>query len=183
MMKRCALAVLVCFFFASISFAQQSAADAPASKEDIEKYLDTMHARDLAVSTMNAMTKQMHQMIHAQLEKQPNLPPDFEARMDKTMDDMIKEFPMDDVIQAMVPAYQRHLTKGDVDALTAFYSTPTGQKVLKEMPAMTADAMQSASGVIQKMMAKMQERLRSEMAQLQKESDGDSKPQPQSAPN
>jgi hypothetical protein len=51
------------------------------------------------------------------------------------------------------------------------------------MPAMTADAMQSASGVIQKMMAKMQERLRSEMAQLQKESDGDSKPQPQSAPN
>jgi hypothetical protein len=32
-------------------------------------------------------------------------------------------------------------------------------------------------------MAKMQERLRSEMAQLQKESDGDSKPQPQSTPN
>jgi hypothetical protein len=64
-MNRCALAVLVCLLFASISFAQQSAADAPASREDIEKYLDMMHARDLAVSTMNAMTKQMHQMIHA----------------------------------------------------------------------------------------------------------------------
>ena len=182
-MKRCAFAIFVCLFFASISFAQQNAADARASKEDIEKYLDTMHARDLAMFTMNAMTKQMHQMIHSQLEKQPNLPPDFEARMDKTMDDMIKDFPIDEMIQAMVPAYQRHLTKGDVDALTAFYSTPTGQKVLKEMPAMTADAMQSASGVIQKMMAKMQDRLQSEMAQVQKESDGNSKPQPQSAPN
>src|SRR5208282_6302248 len=114
-MERLAFAALVCLLFTSVSFAQQSAADAPASKEDIERYLDTMHARDLAVSTMNAMTKQMHQMIHAQLEKQANLPPDFEARMDKSMDDMIKEFPVDEVIQAMVPAYQRHLTKGDVE--------------------------------------------------------------------
>jgi hypothetical protein len=127
-MKRCAFAILVCLFCASISFAQQSAADAPASKEDIEKYLDTMHARDLAMSTMNAMTKQMHQMIHSQLEKQPNLLPDFEARMDKTMDDMIKDFPIDEMIQAMVPAYQRQLTKGDVDALTAFYSTPPARR-------------------------------------------------------
>jgi hypothetical protein len=182
-MKRFAFAVLVCLLFTSISFAQQSAADAPASKQDIEKYLDTMHARDMMKSTMAAMTKQMHQMTHAQLEKQPNLPPDFEARMDKMMDDMIKDFPVDELIQAMVPAYQKHLTKGDVDALTAFYSSPTGQKVLKEMPAMTADAMQAASGIIQKMMAQMQDRVQSEMAQAQKESDGNSKPQLQSTPN
>jgi hypothetical protein len=182
-MKRFAFAVLVCLLFTSISFAQQSAADAPASKQDIEKYLDTMHARDMMKSTMAAMTKQMHQMTHAQLEKQPNLPPDCEARMDKMMDDMIKDFPVDELIQAMVPAYQKHLTKGDVDALTAFYSSPTGQKVLKEMPAMTADAMQAASGIIQKMMAQMQDRVQSEMAQAQKESDGNSKPQLQSTPN
>jgi hypothetical protein len=182
-MKRCAFAVVACLLFASISFAQQSAADAPASKEDIEKYLDTMHSRELMKSTMAAMTKQMHQMTHAQLEKQPNLPPDFEARMDKMMDDMMKDFPIDELIQAMVPSYQKHLSKGDVEALTAFYSTPTGQKVLKEMPAMTADAMQAASGIVQKMMAKMQERLQSEIAQAQKETDGNSRPQPQSAPN
>jgi len=182
-MKRCALAVLACLLFASISFAQQSAADAPASKEDIEKYLDTMHTRDMMKSTMDLMAKQMHQMTHAQLEKQTNLPPDFEARMDKITDDMLKDFPIDELIQAMVPAYQRHLTKGDVDSLTVFYSSPTGQKVLKEMPAMTADAMQSASGIIQKMMAKMQDRLQSEIAQVQKDGDGNSKPQAQSTPN
>jgi len=182
-MKRFAFGVLACLLFASISFAQQSAADAPASKEDIEKYLDTIHARDMMKSTMEAMTKQMHQMTHAQLAKQPNLPPDFEAHMDKMMDDMIKDFPIDELIQAMVPAYQKHLTKGDVAALTVFYSSPTGQKVLKEMPAMTADAMQSASGIIQKMMAKMQDRLQSEIAQVQKGNDGNSKPQPQSTPN
>jgi uncharacterized protein len=183
MMKRFVFAVLVCLLFVSISFAQQSAADAPASKADIEKYLETMHTRDMMKSTMEAMTKQMHQVTHAQLQKQPNLPPDFEARMDKMMDDMIKDLPIDELIQAMVPAYQKHLTQGDVEALTAFYSSPTGQKVLKEMPAMTADAMQSAAGVIQKMMAQMQNRLQSELAQLQKENDGSSRPQAQSTPN
>jgi len=182
-MKRFAFAALACLLITSVTFARQSAADAPASKEDIEKYLDTMHSREMMKSTMAAMTKQMHQMTHAELQKQPNLPPDFEARMDKMMDDMIRDFPIDELIRAMVPAYQRHLTKGDVDALTKFYSSPIGQKVLNEMPAMTADAMQAASGIVQKMMAKMQERLQSELAQAQKETDGNSKPQPQSTPN
>ncbi len=129
---------------------------------DIEKYLDAMHYPELMKSTLDAMAKQMHQMTHAQLEKQPNLPAGFEARVDKMMDDMIKDFPVDDLMQAMIPAYQKHLTKSEVDALTAFYSAPTGQKILKEMPAMSADAMQAASGVMQKMMANMQDRLQSE---------------------
>lgn len=182
-MKRFALAILLSALFASVSFAQQNPSDAPASKEDIEKYLETMHARDLMKSTVDAVTKQMHQMIHSELSKQPNLPADFEARMDKMMDDMFKNFPTDDLLQAMIPAYQKHLTKGDVDALTAFYSTPTGQKILKEMPAMTAEAMQASTGIIQKMMAQAQERVQSEIAQMQKENEGKSGKQLQSTPN
>jgi hypothetical protein len=182
-MKRFALAILLSALCASVSFAQQNPSDAPSSKEDIEKYLDTMHARDLMKSTLDAVTKQMHQMIHDQLKKQPNLPADFEARMEKTMDDMFKNFPTEDLLQAMIPAYQKHLTKGDVDALTAFYSTPTGQKILKEMPAMTAEAMQASSGVIQKMMAQAQDRVQSEIAQMQKENEANSGKKSQPAPN
>jgi hypothetical protein len=182
-MKRFALAILLSALCASVSLAQQNPSDAPASKEEIEKYLDTMHARDLMKSTLDAVTKQMHQMIHDELKKQPNLPADFEARMGKMMDDMFKNFPTEDLLQAMIPAYQKHLTKGDVDALTAFYSTPTGQKILKEMPAMTAEAMQASSGVIQKMMAQAQERVQSEIAQMQKENEGDSGKQSQPTPN
>jgi uncharacterized protein len=182
-MKRFALAILLSALFASVSFAQQNPSDAPASREDIEKYLDTMHARDLMKSTLDAVTKQMHQMIHDELRKQPNLPADFEARMDKMMDDMFKNFPTDDLLQAMIPAYQKHLTTGEVDALTAFYATPTGQKILKEMPAMTAEAMQASTGIIQKMMAQAQQRVQSEIAQMQKENEGNSGKQPQSTPN
>jgi len=182
-MKRCAFAVLACLLFASISFAQQSAADAPASKEDIQKYLDAMHSRDRMISMMDLMTKQMHRIVREQTQKQPNLPADFEAHMDKMMDDMFKDLPVDELIEAMIPAYQKYMTRGEVDALIAFYSTPDGQKFLKDLPAIQAESMQSATGIMQKMMAKMQDRLQSEMAQVQKGSDGNSKPQPQSTPN
>ena len=182
-MKRFALAVLVSILFASVSFAQQNPSDAPASREDIEKYFDVMHIRDMMKTIMDAMTKQMRQMTHEQLKKQPNLPPDAEARMEKITDAMVKDFPFDDVIQAMIPVYQKHLTKGDVDALVVFYSSPTGQKVLKEMPAMTTEGMQAASGIFQKIMAKAQEQVKSEIAQMQKENEGNPAKQPQSSPN
>jgi hypothetical protein len=111
------------------------------------------------------------------------LPADSEARLNKMMDDMVKDLPIDELLQAMVPVYQKHFTKEDVDALTTFYSTPSGQRILKEMPVVTAESMQASMGIIQKMMAKVQERMQSEIAELQKENDGNSKPQPQSAPN
>jgi hypothetical protein len=180
-MKRFAFVAIACLLLASISFAQQSASHVPASKEDIEKYLDTVHARDMMKSMMDAMAKQMHQIIHQQVQKQPNLPADAEARMDKMMDDMFKDLPIEELLQVMIPVYQKHLTKEDVEALNAFYSTPSGQRILKEMPAVTAEAMQASTGIIQKMMTKAEERMQSEMAALQKANDGNSKPQ--STPN
>src|ERR1700722_1991205 len=171
-MKRPALVLLACLLFASISFAQQNDADAPASKADVERYLDTMHIRDMMKNMIANMGPQMQKMIHEQVAKQPNLPPDFEARMDKMMDDYWKDFPTDDLLNAMIPVYQKHLTKGDVDVLVAFYSAPTGQKMLKEMPAMMSESMQAASGIIQKMMAKAMQRIDDEIVQMQKTNDG-----------
>jgi hypothetical protein len=171
-MKRPALVLLACLFFASISLAQQNDANAPASKADIEGYLDALHSRDMAKNMMATMATQMQKMIHEQIEKQSNLPPDFEARIDKTMNAYWKDLPVDDIIDVMIPVYQKHLTKGDVDILIAFYSGPTGQKVLKEMPAIMSESMQAASGIIQKMMAKAMQRVDDEIAQVQKANDG-----------
>jgi len=167
-MKRIALTVAFCLAFAAAGFAQQNPADAPASKEDVEKFLDALHTRDLMKSTMEAMKTQMHQMVHQQLKSQQNLPADFEVRMDKMMDGMIADLPLDELIDAMIPVYQKHFTKGDMDTMVAFYSTPTGQKYVKELPALTTEAMQAASGITQKVMAKMMDRVKEEIAQAQK---------------
>jgi uncharacterized protein len=174
-MKRFALLLLVSLLFATVSFAQQNAPDAPASRGDIERYLDTMHSRDLMNNVMNMMSKQMHQMAVEQAKKQPNLPPDYVARMDKAADDMVKNFPTDEVFDAMIPIYQKHLTKGDVDALVAFYSTPTGKKFIQEMPAISTEAMQASMGIVQKRMAQTMQRVQDEVAQEQKKGDVDPK--------
>jgi hypothetical protein len=154
---------------ASSAFAQQSDADAPATKADVDKYLEVTHANTMAKQMMQSMAKPMHQMIHEQFVKdQDKLPPDFEAHMYKVMDEMMQNMPFDEMMQAMEPAYEKHFTKGDMQALTAFYSTPTGQKILSEMPAIMAEAMQQMMPILQKYTAQMQDRMRTEFAQASK---------------
>ena len=178
-MKRSVRFFAVCLLFASPSFAQQSAADAPASKEDIEKYLDMVHMRDRMNDMRESTTKSTHQMVHQMVEKIQDMPPDFESRMQQMVDDMLEGISVDKLMQTMEPVYERHLTKGEMDALFAFYSTPMGQKILKELPGITSDASKAASGLIQTMTTRMVQRLQDEIARIQKEQGGSyTKPNP-----
>ena len=90
--------------------------------------------------------------------------------MNKMMDDMLKKFPVDEMLEATIPVYQKHWTKGDVDAMVAFYSTPTGQKILRELPTTMAEAMQAMQPIMQKKMNGMLERVQQEVAQMVKDS-------------
>jgi len=166
-MKRYILSFLAFLLLASVNFAQQNPADAPASKEDIEKYLDVMHSRDMVKTMMDAMLKQMHQLVKEQLKKQPGTTPEQEERAMKMADSVIKNLPIDEMFDAMIPVYQRHFTKGNIDDLLAFYATPTGQKLIKELPAITTEAMQAAIPITQKMMADATRRIEDQLAQMQ----------------
>jgi hypothetical protein len=170
-MKRILLALTACLVFALSGVAQQSPADAPATKEDVQKYLEVMHSREMMTKMMDAMSKPMHQMMHEQyLKDKDKLPADFEARMNKIMDDYMKNLPIEEMLQAMIPAYQKHLTKGDIDGLVAFYSSATGQKLIQELPAITAEAMQSMVPLMRKQIDVMSERMQEQVAQMKKES-------------
>lgn len=43
---------------------KQNATDAPASKEDIQRYLNVMHCREMLAQSVEAMIKPMRQMTH-----------------------------------------------------------------------------------------------------------------------
>ena len=168
-MKRSALFLITSLLLGSVCLAQQNPVDAPASKEDVEKYLDIMHSRDMIRNIMNTMSKQLHQMLSEQLKKEPGMTPEKEERAFNLSDDILKNFPVDEVLDAMIPVYQKHFTKGNIDDLLAFYSTPTGQKLIKELPAISAEAMQAAMPITQKMMATTLQRVQAEIAQMQNE--------------
>lgn len=169
-MKRCLFAVTVCFFL-TFSALAQSAADQPASREDIQKYLEAIHIHDMMHQMVDAMAKPMQKMMHEQyLKDKDKLPVDFEARMNRDMNDFLYSMPWDQMIDATVPVYQKHLTKGDVSALTAFYSSPTGQKMLREMPAIMSDSMEAMMPIMRERIDKMQHKLQDEVAAMLKES-------------
>ena len=64
-----------------------------------------------------------------------------------------------------MPAYQKHFTKGDMDALIAFYSAPTGQKLLQELPSVMAESMESMMPIMRKSVDRMTQSVEEEIAQ------------------
>ncbi len=166
------LILVISFILCVPAFAQQNPADAPATQADVEKYLDVMHSHEMANQMIEAMAKPMQQMLHEQyLRHQDLLPPDYETKLNKMVQDMLKEMPWEEMMQAMVPAYQKHFTKGDMDALIAFYSTPTGQKILREMPGLMADSMQVMMPRMEQYIEKVTGRLRDEELAMLKEAE------------
>jgi hypothetical protein len=120
-MKRIVLTLAICLTAGCMNFAQQASLEAPASKDDVERYLEVTHFRDMMKQLVDVMSKQVHQMAHEQyLKHKDKLPADFEQCMTKMTEDMMKNSPIEEMLQAMIPVYQKHWTKGDVEAMVAF---------------------------------------------------------------
>ena len=177
-MKRYLSIAVLCVSTPLAGFAQRTTSDEPATKQDIQKYLEVMHSREMMAKVVDAMTKPMHKMLHDQfLRDKDKLPPDFEERMTRMMDDMLRSFPWDQMLDSMVPVYQRHLTKGDINVLIAFYGSPTGQKILRDMPAIIQEAMESMRPLMQKQREAIETRIQQEVAQMLKEYKASAKPE------
>jgi uncharacterized protein len=113
-----------------------------ASKEDVKKLFDVMASREQMAQMMQQLFAQMRTMNREQLKKShPEITDAELTRRDRESEDLIKNFPIEEMMNDMVPIYQRHFTKSEIEGLTAFYSSPTGQKFLHEMPAVTAETM------------------------------------------
>ena len=161
-MKRLLIA-LVCLIFSMPCLAQNADTD-PATKDDVILYLRTMHSHDMMKGMMEAQSSSMQQLFHDQiLREKGSVPADFDTQMKKAMDDLIKGMPVDEIEQAMIPSYQAHFTRGDIAAMNAFYSSPVGQKVLQELPAVTQDGMKAAMPIMSKYLGDWMERMKKEM--------------------
>src|SRR5262249_43220165 len=166
MTKRLLILTLFVISCVAAGLAQQAYDDTPATREDVQRYLEVMHSREMMRQMATAMSKPLHQMIHDTYEKdRDKLPPDFEDHMNKVMDDMWINMPWEEMLDAMIPAYQRHLTKGDINDLIAFYKSRAGQKLLKELPTMSAEAMEAMMPILRRQMETMSQRIEVEAAQ------------------
>jgi hypothetical protein len=136
----------------SICAAQTTVSIAPdaASKEDVKKLFDVMASREQMDKMMRQVFTQMQSLNREEMKKRrPDITDAELARLDRESEDVIKNFPLDAMLSDMIPVYQRHFTKSDIDALVTFYSSPPGQKFLHEMPAVTSETMRAVYPRIQ----------------------------------
>lgn len=138
-----AVGLLACSMCAGAQTTVSIAPDAP-SKEDVKKLFDVMASREQVEKMMRQVFSQMQSLNRSEIKKRrPDITEAELASFDHESEDVIKNFPLDAMLSDMVPVYQRHFTKSDIDALVTFYSSPAGQKFLHEMPAVTSETMRA----------------------------------------
>ena len=84
----------------------------------------------------------------------------------RAMFDEVTKMPLDDMVNAVISIYQRHLTKTDVEELIRFYSSPVGQKLLREQPQIMRESMQAGAEIQRKRMDVIQARIKAKMDEM-----------------
>jgi hypothetical protein len=142
----------------------QTSDNEPATRDDVILYLRTMHSHDMLQRTLEVQSQSMQRLFKDQtLRNKTAVPPDFDARMKRMMEDYVKNMPMDEITQAMIPTYQKHFTRGDMQAMNAFYSSPVGQKVIEELPAVLQEGMQAATPILSQYLSEFKDRMQEEL--------------------
>jgi hypothetical protein len=135
-----------------------------ASREQIMKLLELLQEPDSLALTLDAMKEQMKiAALQAFREKVENPSPEQIKSVDAIVDDEFKKIGMEDLIKDVVPIYQKHLSRSDVEAVIRFYSSPVGQKIRREQPAMARESLQATAagqrGKMELLLAKLDLRI------------------------
>jgi hypothetical protein len=159
--------LLICFSVPAALAQSDIAGDVPANREDILKMFNAMNTQDQLRQVMEEVMQRMRSINREQLkQRRPEISEEELASIDKESEEVAKSFPVTELLEDMVPVYQKHLSKADTDAIVSFYSSPTGQKLLREMPALMSEGMQAAYPRMQKnldaIMQRMDEKARQE---------------------
>ena len=116
---------LFCFFTIN-SFAQ----DNIEYKTAVQKMLSASGSE----KTFKASISQMLSMMKQQKSEIPN---EFWV----TMEDEMKKTSMTDLVDLLIPVYQKHLTLDDINQLISFYQSPVGKKFAEKTPFITQESM------------------------------------------
>jgi hypothetical protein len=82
----------------------------------------------------NLGTQMIDGMIANFRESMPGVPDEFWT----TFRAKIKA---SDMVEMVIPIYEKHLTPADIDAIIAFYSSPAGKRLVEKQPLILADTM------------------------------------------
>ena len=154
-------------------------ADQQPTSEQLNRLFEVMRLRD----QMESVTKMMPAMIQQQVEAQSRqldekLMPGVKLNADqqeasrkitqKYMEKAATIYPVSEIIDDMKSIYQRHVSRADVDAYIAFYSSAPAQRLLDAQPTIMQEYMPLVMKKVEQRSAQLSEELTQDLKDLVK---------------
>jgi hypothetical protein len=138
--------------FCTVVAQEQPVADT-AKQQDILKLLRLSGSAELGLQAMDQIMMSFEEMF-------PDVPAGFWA-------DFRNEAKAEDLLDMMVPIYDKYYTHDDIRDLIKFYESPIGQKMIETMPLVLQESMQAGQewgrALSEKMLQKLKEKGYSKM--------------------
>jgi hypothetical protein len=152
-------------------------ADQQPTPEQLAKLFDVMRIRVQMQSVRQMLPVMISQQIKATISQtEAGLPagtkltPEQRAAMDKVMNKYVGKamdlYPPDEMVADMTRLYQQHLTRDDVDAMIAFYSSTSGRHLLDAQPVITREYMPLVIGEVTERSQALTREMMKEMAEI-----------------
>jgi hypothetical protein len=142
------LLVLLASWFYGSTLLTLNAADRQAKVADIRKLVSMTGEGELGVQIIS-------QMIDSYRTTMPDVPSKF-------WDNFMREVNSQELVELIVPIYDRHFTHQEIKELIAFYQSPLGVKLIQKMPAITQESFQAGQQWGQKLGERVMEKLQRE---------------------
>ena len=130
--------LLVCSWFFCFLVTAGSAQTVPAAQTPADQASKRVEIRKLIELTgaANISADALRQIIEPLKAGFPGVPDAF-------WDTFAKEVRSDELIDLVIPIYDKYYTRGEIHDLTLFYQSPVGQKTIKVLPKLSAEAIEA----------------------------------------
>jgi len=90
----------------------------------------------------------------------------MDTLMKGVMEDVRAVLSIDDMLEAVIPIYQRHFTVDDVNAIIAFQNSPVGKKMTSLQPVMMQESVQALTPLQQRAVPELMKRMNDRMEKV-----------------
>lgn len=149
-MRRAVAVLVVVASCATSSLAGESSAQAKGGSEALALSLaKIMLTDDIYSQMLQQMTSGIAQSVAAGGGKAP---PDFAEKLEKVVREAL---PRADMLQFNAQVYGSRFSDPELQQIIDFYQTPTGSKILREMPGVTREVMLKVGQLIPERLPKL----------------------------
>ena len=156
--------VVACLGVTAPAFAQSqntaAQAESKPSEASVRHLLDVMQVRQIVQAMSAQLDTMFDNMVNKQLEGQ-NITPEqrnqIDARRDAMRDAMKGLLSFESMESLYLKVYGDTFSQKEIDGMTAFYSSPTGQAVIAKMPLAMKNSMAEIQERMREMIPKIQQ--------------------------